>query len=128
MEQTATGDDTMRAFLLGLIPVAVVLGVALNGPWLNSSVARTVDPEQNLKDERTIQGKLQSVDLVKNTITVLPEGATALVIELTDQTKIRIGEKSGTREDLKAGQKVKCVHTTKEGKHICESLTVELTK
>jgi hypothetical protein len=128
MEQTATGHDTMRAILPGLTVVAAAAGIALNGPWLDSSIARTLDPEQNLKDERTIQGKLQSADLVKNTITLLPEGGTAFMIELTDQTKIRIGEKSGTREDLKAGQKVKCVHTTKDGKHICESLTVELTK
>jgi hypothetical protein len=118
----------MRACLLGLMIVVASLGIALNGPCLEVLIAQTLDPAQNPKNEWTIQGKLQSVDLVKNTITVLPEGATALVIDLTDQTKIRIGEKSGTREDLKAGQKVKCVHTTKDGKHNCESLTVELTK
>jgi len=59
---------------------------------------------------------------------VLPIGGTALVLELTDRTMIRIGDKAGTRDDLKAGQKAKCAYATKGGKHVCESLTVELTR
>lgn len=105
-----------------------VLGIALVGPSLDMSIAQSLHPTQNPKNEQTVHGKLQSVDLVKNTFTLLPEGGTAMVVELTDRTRIRIGEKAGTREDLKAGQKVKCVHTTREGKHVCESLSVELTK
>jgi hypothetical protein len=121
------GDDTMCGFIVRSVAPAV-LGIALVGPSLDLSIAQSLHPTQNPKNEQTVQGKLQSVDPVKNTFILVPEGGTAMVVELTDQTRIRIGEKAGTREDLKAGQKVKCVHTTREGKHVCESLSVELTK
>jgi hypothetical protein len=98
-----------------------------------SQAARKVGEEvregiKRLEGEHTVKGTLQSVDPATGTIVVKPEGGVAMTVELTDSTKIRVGDKPGNRDDLKAGENVTCTHKDKDGKHVCQSLTIELTK
>ena len=81
-----------------------------------------------LQGEKSMAGALQSVDATRGAVTVVPDGGTATALELTDQTKIRVGDKQGTRDDLKPGQRVTCSYETVDGKNLCRSITVELNK
>src|SRR5262245_33433655 len=83
---------------------------------------------ERVKREQTVKGSLESVDATQGTIMVKPEGGTVMMLQLSDDTRISIGDRAATRNDLKPGQIVTCKHVSRDGKQVCKSVTVELNK
>jgi len=83
---------------------------------------------ERLKGAETVKGKIESVDRTQGVVTIKPEGGTAVTVHLSDSTRIQVGDRAANRDDLMAGQTVTCKHSAKDGKRVCELLTVDLNK
>jgi hypothetical protein len=99
----------MRTFL-GAVVVLAVLG--------RTAVAAD-------QAEQSVKGVIQAVNLEKRQVSLKPGEKEVLTVEVTADTRIRVGGKDAGLMDLRAGQMATCVHTVKDGKHVCKSLTVD---
>jgi hypothetical protein len=136
------------------IVVLVAAGVGYYLGWLKfsrgdrpgeSSVTVTVDQEKIKHDlgqvkkateklgkgsgtsasDQTVQGKIERVDVPKRRVTLMTSDHKELTVQVTAETKIRMGEETGRLEDLQPGLPVISHYTARDGKYLCQTLTVE---
>jgi hypothetical protein len=76
-------------------------------------------------NEVTVRGKIERIDVPKQKVTLLTSDRKELTVEVTADTKIRMGEEAARLEDLQPGLTVICQNTSRDGRHVCNILTVE---
>jgi hypothetical protein len=81
--------------------------------------------EEKSTGKETIHGTIRSVDVPGRLISLTTSADKDLTVQATSETKISIEGREGRLEDLRPGQRVTCVDSTKDNKHVCQSLTVE---
>jgi hypothetical protein len=131
--------------VLGLIVVGVIAGGFYLGWWQlttsppdeqgRSQVSLTVDPKEMKEDLQgardkagEFQGKLQTgpetksvkgtvsrIDAAGRVLTVTTDNREEIKVQLTDDTKVHLGDKAGTPADLKSGDAVAVTYEPKKG-------------
>ena len=141
----------MRVFIL-LLLVAIV-GVSIWRGWLTFSrsdgendskvgVNVSVDRDKFNKDVNavkdrldrdaspkaaaagTFSGKISNLDSGNSIVTIASPENKQVTVELTADTRVRMGDRPATRAELRQGQEVRCVHAARDGRQLCEEIVI----
>jgi hypothetical protein len=80
--------------------------------------------EKRTDKETTVNGTIAVVDKDNNHVTLTTPDNKKLTVEITADTQIRVGREMANLNELRVGQEATCVHSEKNGKDVCSSLTV----
>lgn len=103
--------------------------VAQTARDLKEEIQETAERSEAVVLGKSLDGQLEIIDATRKELTVRSnDGKDRITVRIDGQSKIRIGDKDGTIEDLKTGDTVTVVHMPKDGVDTAVSVLVRPVK